>query len=284
MTFDEIEVSTDSGMPALLVTFQREGKVWRYTNLENDVVFQSNTFLSVPLTMSSVTQSGDTSNEAVELSLPTDAAISVYYDQFRPSRDVAVVVRRIHMTQLPSGEFTPPTLPTDAPVCWVGTIANLKRPLPNQRTFVCTSLAFTMSKTGLRLTWQRSCPHFLYERGCWVNRDLHVQPVATVTLVNGLNIIAAEAALHPNGWFDGGYIEWQIEVGVTESRGIETQVGSTLTIFGGTDGLQSGSDFKLYAGCNRTPEHCNEKFNNILNYGGFHEMMGKSIFDGNPVF
>jgi hypothetical protein len=40
---------------------------------------------------------------------------------------------------------------------------------------------------------------------------------------------------------------------------------------------------KIYPGCDRTKETCNDKFSNILNYGGFAWIPAKSPFDGSSI-
>jgi hypothetical protein len=83
----------------------------------------------------------------------------------------------------------------------------------------------------------------------------------------------------PDGYYVGGSILLVMADGMTEQRAIESRAGNTLTLLSGTSGLTVGQAVKVYPGCNQTSEMCDAVYNNILNYGGFRHMPGKSPFD-----
>lgn len=284
MSFDEIEISLDDGKPALLLEFSRTGRVWRYTNMEEDITIEGDVYLSIPFTSSDITQSGESSNDTVNFELPSTCEFSQYIDARSPTEDIGIKLRKLHMVGQPNGDFTPPELYEDAPICWVGTYGLAKRPAINRRVVVGNTISLSMSRGGLRLAWQRACHHFLYQRGCWVNKEDYAAPLTGVTIVDGLTLTSLDTGNYPDGWFNGGMIEWESEPGIKEIRGIEFGSTNALIIFGGTDGMEGGSNFVAYPGCNHTPNHCTNKFNNRLNYGGIDFLQGRSLFDGNPVF
>jgi hypothetical protein len=72
--------------------------------------------------------------------------------------------------------------------------------------------------------------------------------------------------------------------GIVERRGIKSHVGDTVILLGSTFGLLPGQSLNFFPGCRRTRQVCNDKFNNILNFGGFPDTPGKSPFSGDPVF
>jgi hypothetical protein len=83
-----------------------------------------------------------------------------------------------------------------------------------------------------------------------------------VTALDGSSITANLPAGLASDWFSGGYIEFDRN-GYTERRGLRSQDGNTLHLFGGTTGLQVGQSVTLYPGCDRTIATCDSKFPTI---------------------
>jgi len=67
-------------------------------------------------------------------------------------------------------------------------------------------------------------------------------------------------------------------------RGIKIHDGDTVTVTHPVAGLEPGSVLIALPGCNHTTTHCNDKFSNILNFGGFPYMTEKNPFGANSVF
>ena len=284
MAFDDVERSAQLGRPVFFVKFTRASKEWRYTNVDQDITFNSQVYAAIPLIVPSFLQSGDAKASDMTLELPSSASICTYLDSRTPTSVINVSIRRGHMVEDEfTGTFTAPIL-ADAPIVWVGEIIGIERPAVNKRGLLCNTLSLSMNRGGLRLTWSRNCPHMLYERGCFVNKASFVTNLAGITVVDGVTISATEVDALADGWFNGGFLEWDSETGVTERLGIETHVGPLLTVFGSTYGVAGGAAYKVYPGCDRRASTCNSKFSNILNFGGINHMQGRSPFDGNPVF
>lgn len=284
MAFSDNEESIQEGRPAYFLTFSRTGKSWRYTDIDQNVTLDSQVYLATPFSIPDIVQSGDAKAEELSISIPSTTAIAQYLDARVPSEEIVVTLRKAHLIENAAlGTFTAPAI-SDAPIFWVGEVIEVKRPSIIERELVCNTLSLTMARGGLRLTWSRSCPHVLYRRGCLVNPATFAVPLSSVTVVNGVSVSSASADAQPDGWFDGGYLTWNPEAGVTEMIGIESHIGPVLNLLGPTSGLAGGTNYVAYPGCNRTAEMCNSKFSNILNFGGIRFLTGKSPFDGNPVF
>lgn len=284
MTFDSREISLEDSQPVLLIKFFRTGKEWFYTNADQDITFDSQVYTAIPISMTSVVQSGDAKAENLDFTLPASATLCQYLDVLFPTETIGARVRKVHMDEdAGTGEYTAPVDVLDAPVVWVGELINIKRPSVTQRVLTCNTLSLSMTRGGLRLSWSRQCPHFLYMRGCFVDKADFAVPLTAVSVIDGVTLAADEFSTDPN-YFDGGFIEWESEAGVVERTGIESQVGGQAVIFGTTIGMSTGTNFIAYPGCNRTAETCHEKFDNLLNFGGINHMQGRSPFDGMPVF
>lgn len=284
MSFSTREVSQHSAQPALLFHFYREGKAWYYTNAEQDIVLDGKTYLSTPSSIGVVVHSGEATATGAEITIPATAALAQYLDLVTPTHTISAVMRKLHMTldEL-DGTYDAPVSLADAPVMWAGVLTGVGRPAPNTRVLQCNNLSVTMTRTGLRLGWQRTCPHVVYERGCFVDRVSYRTTIAALTVVNGVQVSAPEFAGQPDGYWKAGYVEWQIEAGVWERVTVEDHVGNLLTVFGTTQGMAGGSSFRAYPGCTRTSDVCQSRFANGDNFGGY-RMHGKNPFDGNQVF
>lgn len=495
-SFIDTEKSLQSGRPAYLFKFARTGIAWYATNVEQDIVLDSITYVAHPISVNAMRQSGDAKADDLQITLPSNAAVCVYLDSLTPTSGITVTIRKLHIIEdLETGLLTPPEL-VDAPVAWVGELISVSRPSLLQRVLVCNTLSLSMSRSGLRLTWSRNCPYALYGRGCkvdkaqygvaltsvdvidnvtlgaaefvvggaavaftrnitdsggdlskwilsttrigstyssvtvdstigntapsyllsfdeshnigehavmkrnfkllgattvlfkvdvrfgnygqsiiqvmnavdgiggikiaylssvlyikksdsnaywpfsgtslastsislsagvWYRFEIEVDVASTQTVTakvyNGSSLLATVSATDTftlgsfcgvaNGtpddagdrWrvyydnfdvtasgntsvgdFAGGFIEWESSTGVLERAGIESLQDGSVTLFGTTRGMATGANFIAYPGCNRTPQDCDSRYDNMLNYGGVNHLKGKSPFDGSPIF
>lgn len=172
---------------------------------------------------------------------------------------------------------------TDAVASWIGSIANVKYPAPNRCEINCRPLSASMDVDGLTLAWSRPCGYSIYDGNCLVDRNQFRVP-GVVQGIDGASITSGAFDALPDGWFSGGFVEWDIGGGEVDRRGIEQHVGGKLTLMGGSDGLTLSSAVSVYPGCPQTIQACNDKFDNLLRYGGFWHQPGKSPFDGMPIF
>lgn len=271
VSYDVREVSNHGGQRIKLYQFTLGGLNFYYTNAERDLTYQGKKYTAAAMSSGSVKQSGDPSQDDFTLSIPDDLMPAPLYKGTGPSMIVMVTIRTMHYG-------TP-----DAPVQFIGELTDHNQPEIGRMEFTAQYLTAALERTGLRLTFNRSCPHALYDEGCKINKNDFAIP-AVLTYVDGANIQAAEFAAKPDGWFDGGFFEWSIGPDTVNSRSVEAQVGNNFRVFGFTDGLEVGMTVTAYPGCARIIQVCFDKFNNVTNYGGFPALPGKSPFDGTPVF
>jgi uncharacterized phage protein (TIGR02218 family) len=277
MDFDTEELSTEDGRPVFLWEFQRQNVFYRYTNMDAPITVAGVDFEAVPISDNGFTKSGEADGDTYEVTLPNTTGIALLFNGTPPTDAISVRVRQVHRDPS-SGELS------NAPILWVGTISGYRNTDMNMRTILCDTLSITFSRGGLRLSYGSQCPHMLYDSQCRVNKEAYRVPVANITVVNGRQLSAPEVLAHDPGWFDGGFIEWILPNGVIERRGLEASLGNVLDVFGTTDNIIHLQPAVLYPGCNRTMGQCIDKFENVLNFGGFPYLPGKSPFDGTPVF
>lgn len=271
MTHDLRERSRADGQPIRLYDFQRGVLRWTYCGADRDIAYGGLTYLAKAINDDGIRQSGETSADALTITAPWDIEVVRPFRGVPPSAEIGVTVRDMHY-----GE-------TEAIVSWVGSISTVKRPAPNKCEIVCQSLSASMDRSGLTLSWSRNCPFNVFDASCKADRNAY-KVAATVQDLTGAAVSSGTFASRPDGWFSGGYIEWDIGSGEIERRGIEDHAGSTLNLLGGSDGVSLGLAVTAYPGCSRVIQVCNDKFNNSINYGGIWHMPGKSPFDGTPIF
>jgi len=198
------------------------------------------------------------------VTLPAAQPVAQLFRSTPPSEEIFLTVRDYDATE------------ADAEVCWVGSVSSVVFAKPGQAELVCDSLSASMRRDGLRLRYERSCPHSAYDDSCGVDKTLHAF-VVHVTHLTGTHIGFDAAGIPDISVFSYGAAEWQVD-GTTEMRGIEVASGAQAELIGGTYGLASGDSVTLYPGCDGLRSTCNDRFNNLLNHGGFPHMPGESIY------
>jgi uncharacterized phage protein (TIGR02218 family) len=171
----------------------------------------------------------------------------------------------------------------ETPVQWVGTLVNSKPEGYATVRLTCRSLAGSYDRDGLRLAWERTCPHPLYGPGCWLDKDDFAYPHEVATMDTATRFSVVTYADPAEGTFAGGFMEWTRDDGTLERRAISAQNGNDFEVLGTLYGLEVGDSITLYPGCDRTTTTC-ILFGNLANNGGFPHLPGKSPFDGTPVF
>lgn len=277
MSFDTFEESAHDGVPTSLYELRSGGVVWAYTSGERPHTLFPGTpdelvFVPAAISDGGYTQSGDIVNDDLTITAQKTLPFVELFKATPPSEEVYLTVRRINR-----GDSD------DAPVTWIGTVTNVKIVSATSAEIVCWMLTSSFNRNGLRLAWSRGCPHALYDIGCKVNKADYALSIEIESLT-GATITSAGLAPLDDNYLTGGFFEWVTDVGLVERRPIESQADGVLSVLGTTDGLAVGDWITVYPGCERTSLVCESKFNNLLNYGGFPHMPGKSPFDGDPVF
>jgi hypothetical protein len=276
MTYSTREISNQDGQPIALYLFTYGNTEWRYCTADEDkavgldddgnpIIWRAHTIID-----EGVTQGGSDQND-LQITVQSDNPVAALFRITKPSK-VWLSVRRYHL-----GDAE-----TETPLLWSGTVVNSSRVDKATDQLACRSLGGTYDRNGLRLAYDRSCPHPLYGIGCYVPKEEHAYPRVIAT-VDGTSFTCTAHSDPEEGSFTGGFVEWSRGDGSFDRRGIEEQIGNHFLLLGTTDGLVVGSEVTAYPGCFRNTPNC-KAFNNLPNYGGFPHLPGKSPFDGTPVF
>lgn len=271
MSLETLERSREDAQPLTLYSFALDGQVWRYANVDADVVAGGFTWLAAAISDDGIKQSGEAVSDGLNITAPMWIGPVQMHMQTPPSRPIRV---RIYYKDNDN---------TAIAARYAGEISQVDLSDPGSAKIACEDLSSSMRRQGLRLGWQRSCPYALYdELTCKVDKTAFAIDAVILRDLHGAITVEFLTSVADH-WLDGGFIEWTGAVRGYEARMIESQAVNDLTMFGPTDDLFPGMAIKCYPGCNLTSD-CVEKFDNLVNNGACKFMPGKSPFDGSPVF
>ncbi|VFR34593.1 Phage FAD/FMN-containing dehydrogenase [plant metagenome] len=274
MSFDALETSLDAGRPLSLYHFYRGGLGWSYTTADREITYQGGAFTPVAISDDGRRLTGQTTADALSITAPADLPIAQLYRGAAPAGRVSLTIHDLHLAE--DGQLF-------GMVAWVGSITDVRWPANDRCRITCQAIDSVLDRPGLRLTWQRECPHNLYDRNCRVNPAWH-RVGGTIAALDGARVRVGPASGLPDGRYKGGFLEWDVGGGVLEQRGIQGHQGEWLTLFGGTFGLTAGLGVSIYPGCDNVIQTCSDVYGNSPNYGGVPRLPGESPFSGQPIF
>ena len=270
MSYDARERSADQGEPIELFEFGRDYQRWRYTSADREVTADSLVYRPAAISRSAIEISVDKPRNAITITAPRDLEVAELYRIQPPTTAVSVILREYHRGDDDVATIWSGRIVT---VAWIGPACEIS----------CEPISSGMRRLGLRRLYQRQCPHVLYDSACTVNREA-VRVDGIIDSISGDAITVPEADVLADGWFAGGYLEFDVALGIAERRFITDHTGPVLTISGASYGMAVGSSVRLYPGCDHTIATCQGKFSNAANYGGFPYFATKNPFGSDPIF
>lgn len=129
------------------------------------------------------------------------------------------------------------------------------------------------------LVVSRSCQHRLFDAGCQLDRKTFTK-IAAIVSMDGYKM-TVDTALEEQ-WARGGEL---VHVASGERIEIVDQVGSdvsqrsVITLQAKPYNAHKGDEVEVLAGCDREIATCHDKFNNVVNFGGFPHLPTKNPFE-----
>lgn len=267
MANNDYESSEDLGQPIKLFEFQYgDDDFLRYTDAENAVVLGLDTYTPLAISHEKISSSGKMDDSTLSLNVPLNCPIAEVFRAYPPPRVVALTIR--------NGNVANPDDPVsfadgeNFPVAWIGTVDEGSRSGPVTKLTGSTA-AQSLNGPGLRMNYQRPCPHALYWGRCGASKAAATES-GTVAAASGVRV-----TLEP-GWegareqqsFVGGMVEWTTDLG-TESRSIRrVDSGDVLVLAGPVGDLASSDTVSVVLGCRHNVEDCENLHDVIQDYGG----------------
>lgn len=283
-TYSDLESSVHGGRPVELFRFVHGSQVWTYSS-GPEIEHGGETYAAIPIGRDDMQQTKELHKSPLEVLIPRTSELSLLYLAGNPEHVITVTVFRLHVGA------------SDAPIVyWKGRIVSCDWPDPATASLKCESVFTSLKRPGLRARYQRMCRHALYSEQCGVDKAAYAV-AGTVSAINAARTVVTipEADAYDDGYFLGGFLA----LADGTMRTISAHVGSSLTLaspapilagyvgatgYGKSYGnFYGGSDLVIYPGCGRNRETCQNKFGNILNFGGWPWIPSRNPFDGRSL-
>jgi uncharacterized phage protein (TIGR02218 family) len=246
-----------------LFRFEEGATIHTFTSGNREVIHASETYVPIPIGRSSIKSTQELSKASIEVSMSLKNTIAKGW----VSNVIEVPIRLTVFTIVDSDPAT---------TSWIGRLTSVKS-TRTDAVLVINSDATLLNRAGLRKRFQRTCPFALYGKGCEVDETLF-DTAGTITARADLVLTIIEAATQVDGFFTGG----MIKASDGKLRYIVSHVGDQITISRDLPSLADTS-VTLFAGCDRTRTDCNDKFDNLTNFGGFPFIPLKNPFGGTSI-
>jgi uncharacterized phage protein (TIGR02218 family) len=273
MTYSTLENSVDGGKPIELLRLSYSNVDWFYTSGDTPRDYGGATYVPMPMQRSDLENSSDSSKSSMTITLPQDCPIADLYKVSAPSNVVSVTLMGEHYLD---NEFI---------TMWKGRIVNVEFVPPH---FVITteSVFTSLQRNGLRRRFSTTCTYDVYSAGCGKDHSNYVSEMMIGSLA-GTTFISAQATAYVDNYFAGGYVKWiNPTTGLAEYRAVKSSVQATgaVTLVSIIPNITVGSMIEVYPGCDHLLSTCQNKFGNIIRFGGTPFIPKKNPFGGTSIF
>ncbi len=268
MSYATIDVSVQDGTPEYRLLFEQGTNAYRYTSRPEIISDGVNTWLPAAMKTTEVTQSSEMAKDPVSIRMPRDNALALTFVGGAPDDITFVTIFRSHI-----GDDVVQTY-------WKGRVSGFSISA-DEVEIVCENIFSSLRRSGLRARYQKGCRHALYSTRCGLD-IVNFGIDATATAVNGLEVTYTLAldsngavtnsngtVAIPAGYFTGGIMQ-----AVDGMRYISSHSTGTLTLMQASNFLAEAvaggpQSIILYPGCSHAIADCRDKFDNLINFGGF---------------
>lgn len=275
------EFSEQAGLPVLLYQFEMQAGefsssdniFWRFCNLSRDFFWQGETWYASAIKNSKIQQSSEMNRDGINLTFPRTDVFARQFVGLVPEFLTLVTIHRGHLTQ-PDDQYA---------VYWRGRVGAGKAD-GNSIILACESIFTSLRRFGLRARYTRTCRHVLYRGGCRLDR---ADFASTGTVSSATNSTVTSTVFGTQ--FDGFWIGGILEAPDGALRFIVNHSGNVVTLWRAIQSiiddlaLMNPVTILVYPGCNKSIEHCRDKFNNLPNFGGFPLLPERNPFDGRSI-
>jgi len=245
--------------------------IYTVTSADVEVEYNGETYVPVALGRDEVESKGEMSKENLKVSFSLANAIARKW--FVSSLDFPLTLTIFSKEE--------DIIETE----WKGRLTSVS-PDKADISFTFESVFTSMRRMGLRQRYQVTCPHALYGKGCKLEKDDFEYSVS-ITDVTNTTITIPEAASFPAGFLKSGIFEDN----AGNLRFITSHDGAEIKLIRPMNPLieyvaingYGGLVGRVFPGCDRTTNHCKNRFDNLDNYGGFPFIPGKNPFGGSSI-
>jgi len=262
LTYATSEVSQYDGEPYFLYTFTKGSTINRFTSHYEDVSYSGNTYTASSIRHQSINQSGQLERVTLEVVFPKSSTFAQTFFTPNYSNVQTLTILRFHHEVTSGFE-----------VMWKGRVISYEA-RDDEIVLTCESVQTTMRNAGLRGKFHRTCRHALYDDNCGVDINSFYTSLS-ISSIDGFDITFSSTG-QDDGYYKGGVMEKD-----GEFTFIRSDVSNVLSVQYLIEGLTAGDTVRIAPGCDLTKETCVNKFNNVVNFGGFPYIPNKNPFTGN---
>lgn len=276
MAFEDVEI-LEFFEPRELYKFTRDTFNWYFTSGDEDITFNGDLYLAVPIKRKSIESTQDIGRTPLKIIVSKTNTFVTQFIGETPTDVITVEVIRQHVED------------AETIISFKGRVINVSFD-ESTSIITCQSNQSSLRRPGLRRLYQTACPHVLYGDQCKVvQADFKI--IAVLDAVDGVVLTSTTftVGINPefdNQWFVGGMVTFVDGDGLTNKRFIvqHNHIEGTITLNLPLKGAIATSSVDTFPGCGHDPKTCNEKFTNIEDYGGFPFIPKKNPQDGTSVF
>lgn len=263
MSFLQHELSRFLGRPIEGYVFEWSSEVRRYCAGGRDV----GDYVATTITRGRFTLTRDMAKSDIQIRVPRDNEIAQMFVGWPPEHTIKVSVLRIHKQE-----------PASYVAVWTGRVLSCTFS-GDEASLSCESIYTSLTRAGLRATYQKKCRHFLYDGFCGLVESDWQASLSSVTKTGERTMHSTPLGSQPDGYWIGGIL--RRENG--EMRYVVGHVGDGIVIEYPFKNFTGEEPLVVSAGCDRTIETCHSRFNNAINHGGFPYIKNKNPFSGDKV-
>lgn len=269
-TYATYEASVADGRPYHLYLFTDGTTSWRFSDRAAAWDDGSNTWAASAISHGNILQSGDARRVDLSVTFPISDTFARRFLGVRSQAGTTLTIYRGH-------EQVAETV-----AHWVGRVVSA-RAEGERITLRCESIQTSQKREGPGRAYSRICDHALYGDGCTLS-VASFYTAGTATARTGQVYTVAAAAGEADGYYTGGIIKFGDTLGyITEHTGTSLTVAGRMPDLEAAIGGSPAASVSIAPGCDRRRETCIEKFNNLVNYGGFRDIPTDNPFDGTSI-
>lgn len=257
-----LRASAHDGTPVNLYRIEygeNEGNVFLYTNADESVDYEGETYLPVSIRHGTIKHEGRPKETELHLTVSRKSTLA---EHLRGS-----VPRRVIRITIFEGDLSLGAVTEVSPI-WHGRIVGTE-PKGHEVKVACAPAGSAMRSPALTRTFSRQCNIPLYGELCKADKAAATYATTVASLVSTVEVTLTTGweGAADRQYFLGGIFEWTTTVG-TEHRAILEVNGDTILVDGPLNDLEVGDSVNMVLGCPRTMDACRDLHNNINNFGG----------------
>lgn len=265
MTFPPLETSVESGQPVELFKFTLGTETFAFTGSEDEITLDAVTYKPLAISRDKIISSIEDRQSRLTVTVPATNEFVRKYIGIVPGQRATLELLRFHRTDVDEQSV----LLFKGLIQMVSFTKNAK-----EAKILVLPLTIAQRETP-RFTYQNLCNHMLYDSRCTIAESAFEFNFG-VTVVSGNTITVPGAEIPtPSDFFEAGFVAFD-----DDFRLVKAQSGDELTLSLPFVNSPLGSGVRVQAGCkHRLVIDCQDKFANVVNFGGFPFVPTKNPFE-----